>query len=318
MSIRPEMPMDALTQVLHVLRLQPRMFYRLELAASWGMGLSVGNGASFHVMERGGCWLKMPDGEILALNTGDLVVISHTDDYALLSDQDAQALPLASVLKQRDAQGVVRMSNGDGDIARLICGSFQPEYEATYPLFSLLPRLIHIRGEEGRSLDWLTTSLYFISDEATAARPAKDTVISRLMDILFIMVVRHWIDERSPETGGWLGALYHPYIGLVLSALHAQPEQAWSVETMANTAGLSRSAFAAQFTVLVGEPPMRYLTRWRMQLAVMWLTSDSKLSIEEIAWRVGYDSPYAFSKAFKRLLGVAPRAYREGARKVQY
>lgn len=176
-----------------------------------------------------------------------------------------------------------------------------------------MPPLILIRGENGRAIDWLTAPLEMVAFEAQHDYPGKDTVLSRLMDILFIMVIRYWITHQSARDGGWFSALYHPQIGEVLGYIHRQPEHDWTVDSLAETVSMSRSSLANQFTGMVGESPMKYLTRWRMQLAATWLAQDPLLTVEEVSLRVGYTSSYAFSKAFKRLVGVAPSEYRSQA-----
>jgi AraC-like DNA-binding protein len=163
-------------------------------------------------------------------------------------------------------------------------------------------------------VEWLAIALQFIADELENTRPGRDTIISRLMDILFIMVVRYWIDHHAASEKGWLSALRDPQIASALGDIHRQPEHTWTVEKLAAGAHLSRSAFAARFTALVGEPPLAYLTRWRMQLAMAWLLDDTE-TLEAIARKVGYSSAYAFSKTFKRLVGVAPGEYRRGQHK---
>jgi AraC family transcriptional regulator, alkane utilization regulator len=307
--------MDALTRVLHALRLEPQIFHRLRLQTPWGMGLSVKNGAAFHVIQEGEAWLRMSGTtQPMSLKQGDLLVVSNVADYELIDTAHGSSIPLYDLLKLRDAEGVASFAtNGRGKPAVMLCGQFQTEPGATSPLFSVLPSLIYIPGQEGQAVDWLTTPLTMIRMEADNDYPGKDTVISRLMDILFIMILRYWIFHHPVEGGGWFSALYHPQIGQVLSLIHRQPEQDWTVESLAAAVHMSRSSLAAQFTALVGEAPMKYLTRWRMQLATLWLLNNPQMSIEQIAAQVSYTSPYAFSKAFKRLVGVSPSEYREKA-----
>lgn len=300
---------DALKRVLNVLHLKAKLFYQLEFAEPWGVRFAINSsGADFHVIEGGRCWLRLPGtAEPTLLLPGDLVVIANQDQYELVDDLATIATPLHEWLHVRKAQPA---SPASTTTTHLICGEFRAENNMIYPLFSLLPPLIIIRGVEGKSVEWLSTSLQFIASEAHHKRPGNDTVISRLMDILFIMVIRYWIDQHVVGEGGWLGALYHPQIGEVLGLIHQQPEHHWTVEALAAAVKMARSTLAGQFTVMVGEPPMRYLTRWRMQVAAMLLMEDRMLTIEAIAQRTGYASAYAFSKAFKRWTGLAPSIYR--------
>ncbi|MBC7870335.1 MAG: AraC family transcriptional regulator [Chitinophagaceae bacterium] len=303
--------MDALKHVLQLLRLKAKLFYRMELAAPWGMALAVSNAAAFHVVEYGQCWLRLSDHkDPILLGQGDLVVISNQAHYEVVDDLKTDVIPLREFVRGRKEHGITCPSASKPHIATLICGEFRTENEAVYPLFSLLPPLILIKGEAGQSAEWLTAALRFIASEAADARPGSETVISRLMDILFIMVMRYWIDHHASSDGGWLGALYHPQMGKILGYIHREPQRDWTVESLAEAVQMARSTLAAQFTAMIGEPPMKYLTRWRMQVAAMLLMDNPMLTVEAVALRVGYTSPYAFSKAFKRLIGLAPSDFR--------
>lgn len=304
--------MDALKKILQVLRLKPRVFHRVRLAAPWGMRLNTFHGASFHLVEAGEAWLRMDElGQPIRLFPGDLIVASNMRCFEILDQVHSPATPIRDLLKLRNRQGVISyLPHQAHATTTLICGEFHAEQDIPYPLFSLLPPLIHIPGEQGQAVEWLAASLKFIALEASAARPGSEAVISRLMDILFIMVMRYWIDHHRVEEGGWLSALYHPQIGEALACLHRDPQQDWTLASLAYSVHMSRSALAGQFTALVGEPPMKYLTRWRMQLATVLLAEHPQLSLEQIAAQVGYTSPFAFSKAFKRMLGLSPSEYR--------
>src|SRR5262249_21783392 len=161
---------------------------------------------------------------------------------------------------------------------------------------------IHLRGE-GRLPEWLDGTLRLLSVEARSRSPGRETIVTRLIDVLFVQVVRSWLEsEGARNEHGWLGALRDARIARALAAMHEDPRRAWTVEELASHAGVSRSRFAARFTALVGEPPLAYLSRWRMQVAAR-LLEDPELTIAEVASRVGYVSEPAFSKAFKRAMG---------------
>ncbi|MCL4252719.1 MAG: AraC family transcriptional regulator, partial [Anaerolineae bacterium] len=164
---------------------------------------------------------------------------------------------------------------------------------------------------DGQPIYWLAMALNGIESEAQGKRPGYEAVISRLMDVLFIMVMRSWIDQHETGEGGWLGALYEPYIGNVLHAIHGNPGDTWTIERLAQVAMMSRSNFIERFTRMVGEPPMKYLTRWRIQLATTWIGDDNTLTLEQIAHRLGYSSSFAFSKTFKRFMGIAPNHFKQ-------
>jgi AraC-like DNA-binding protein len=205
---------------------------------------------------------------------------------------------------------------GEGDRVTLVSGRITFEDELHNPLLAVLPRVIPLQGELGRSIPWLESTLKFIACEAESGRPGARTVISRLADVLFIQVVRGHlarISDGNQETPGWLGALTEPQIGTALGLVHQSPECAWTVASLAQRVGMSRSAFASRFTQLVGEPPLHYITRWRMQKAAGLLRQGHK-TLAEVAEQVGYESETAFSKAFKRSVGSSPGAYRRAAK----
>ena len=161
-------------------------------------------------------------------------------------------------------------------------------------------------------MEWIQSTLRFMAAEARQLRPGGETSITRLADILVIQVIRSWIDQDPAAQTGWLGALQDRQIGRAIAFIHRDPARAWTLASLADEVAMSRSAFAARFTLLVGEPAMRYLARWRMHLAQTWLAADD-LGLAEVAGRLGYQSEAAFSRAFKRFMGVSPGAVRRAA-----
>jgi AraC-like DNA-binding protein len=202
---------------------------------------------------------------------------------------------------------------GNGANSTLVCGAFKFEDRRHNPLLGVLPPLVLIKGEEGRAVQWLEPTLQFIACEAASGRPGAQTIISRLADVLFIQIVRGFLVSTPENQRGWLRALSDAQIGTALSLIHQNPENPWTVATLASKVGMSRSTFAGRFAELVGEPPLHYVTRWRMQKAAA-LLREGTTTLAEIADRVGYESEAAFSKAFKRWVGTAPGAYRKTAR----
>jgi AraC-like DNA-binding protein len=306
---------DVLTDVLASLRLRGRLFCRSELSAPWSLALPASALGHFHVIERGGGWVRL-EGEERShpLAAGDLIVLPHGRAYTLSDGPKAPPVPLASLVHE-PASGVcsILRHGGDGPATSMICGSFQFEGREGHPLLSLLPPLIHIPGDQGRSAEWLDLTLRFLGQEARHPRPGSETLVTRLIDILFVQVVRAWIEGQPEGGGGWLGALRDRQMGAALGMIHREPQRAWSVASLAAAVGMSRSAFAARFTALVSEAPLAYLTRWRMHLAADLLRGKG-LTLSEVAGRVGYESEAAFSKAFKRQVGTSPGAFRTGPR----
>ena len=179
-------------------------------------------------------------------------------------------------------------------------------------LFDSLPPVVHVKGDAGTTVRWLEANLQFVASEMASGEPGFETIVSRLADILVVQAVRAHVAQTGGGCKGWLRALIDPQIGRALSLIHEKPEDDWTVESLASKVGMSRSAFAARFAQLVEEPPLTYLTRWRMQKASR-LLETSPAGVAEVAKRVGYDAEAAFSKAFKRWIGVAPGAYRRRA-----
>jgi AraC-like DNA-binding protein len=200
---------------------------------------------------------------------------------------------------------------GGGAPTSIVCGTVRFGHPAARTLVALLPRTIVIdgAGSPPPEADWMQSTLRLIAAEGQALRPGGEAVITRLSDILVIQAIRSWIARDPAGQTGWLGALQDPRIGRAMSLVHRDPAQAWSVASLARETAMSRSAFAARFTQLVGEPVMRYVTRWRMQVALDRLREDD-VSVAELATRLGYESEAAFSRAFKRNVGISPGAAR--------
>jgi AraC-like DNA-binding protein len=192
----------------------------------------------------------------------------------------------------------------------LICGIFKLEAYNTPGMLSLLPPLLYFPAGSNHS-NGIATAVNTLIEEANADRQGKLAILHRLADILFVQLIRAWLADPSTEASGWLAGMRDPQLASSLSAIHAQPAHAWTVGQLASHAAMSRSAFAARFTEIIGVPPATYLVGWRMQLGAQ-LLSDPNLSVVQVAMRVGYASDIAFSRAFKRLHGMSPAAYRRG------
>jgi AraC-like DNA-binding protein len=305
---------DVLTTVMDAVRLRSRVFCRSELKAPWGMALKRSDYAHFHVIERGGAWLRIEGHEPVALAGGDLVVVPHGTGHTLTDSLATKARPLAEMAGRRASESgcVVMRGGGEGAETQLVCGSFRFERRDAHPLLELLPPLIHLRPVETPAAEWLEATLRFLAWETRESKPGTETIVSRLTDVLFVQVLRAWVETAPEGRGGWLGALRDRQIGTALAHVHRSPERDWTNASLAEAVGMSRSRFAARFTTLVGEPPLTYLSRWRLETAA-GLLQDGALGLAEIAARVGYESEAAFSKAFRRRFGAPPGAYRRRA-----
>jgi AraC-like DNA-binding protein len=304
--------MDVLTDVLQSIHVKGFVFGRFELSAPWGFESGGGGGLGFCVVTRGNLWLEMSGMAPLQLGGGDLLLIKKEHAYVMRDARDSSILPMDDLIRscphRKGCQpgGIFRYGGGGAETT-MIGGRFEIENAVGNPLLASLPAVIHVRGDRGVPVQWMESTLQFISAEMVSGQPGAETVVSRLADILFVQALRAHL--AGGERRGWLRALVDPQIGQALGSIHERPEQAWTVESLAAKVGMSRSAFAARFTELVQEPPLTYLTRWRMTMASSLLRSGST-SVGEVAGRVGYDAEAAFSKAFKRWTGSAPGALR--------
>lgn len=307
--------MDVLTDLIDALRLRGTAYCRTELTAPWGMVLPASDLAHFHVIQQGTCWVQI-DGEPAAtrLTAGDLVVIPHGHGHRLLDDPASAAVPLDDLIRGHEGETIRPLirHGGGGPMTAFICGAFHFERRDDHPLFRILPGLIRVEGHESRTPSWLEGTLRFLADELRQSEPGSETIVARLIDIIFVQTIRAWIAQMPATDGGWLRALRDPQIGPALGLMHRSPERSWSVASLAAEAAMSRSAFSARFTQLVGEAPMTHLFRWRMWLAADHLRRGD-LPIVDVAARTGYESEMAFSKAFKRHVGQAPSIYRRAA-----
>src|SRR5215469_4713655 len=308
-----ERALDVLSDVLGLLRLRGQVYCRTQLTAPWGLIFSADQ-AQFHVVERGS-FLLQPDGsrETIAVSEGDLVLLPHGRGHRLLSSPDSKAVPIkVAIGVQREGPLTPITYGGGGARTDLVCGRFGFDLRLAGSILAGLPPVLHIRGSQGRPVEWLELIVRFLRAEARSATPGRNVALARLVDLLFVEAIRHWLATSDARPTGWMGALRDPRIGVALVRMHAEPQRDWDMESLATEVGMSRSSFAQHFGDLVGEPPSKYLTRWRMYLAARLLRVPGT-TVGQVANRVGYDSEAAFSRVFKRYMRVAPAAFRNEA-----
>jgi AraC-like DNA-binding protein len=267
----------------------------------------------FHVVTTGRLWLETADDEPGWVQLGDLALVPHGDGHVLRSEPGAPAPGILDLEREpvSDRYEILRHGGG-GAPTGLICGAVRFEHPAAADLVGILPPAIHIEASGSPGLEWMRSILRLMASEAAELRPGGEAVITRLGDILVIQAIRAWMESDPAAQTGWLGALQDPQIGRAISSIHRDPARRWTVASLAHELAMSRSAFAARFTELVGEPVMGYVARWRMQVAVAAL-KDEGATVGQLADRLGYRSEAAFSRAFKRIVGVPPGAIRRSA-----
>jgi AraC-like DNA-binding protein len=313
-STRPLAPLaDPLGEALHLLRLSGTLYCRAELSAPWGVEVPPLPGLMIlQVVTAGQCWLEVDGGEPRLLRAGTLVLLPHGTAHRVRSDRCAAVRPLFEIpVEQVSERFEIMRHGGGGELVQITYGVFELDHVAAKRLIAQLPTVLEIDAWDESAAHWLQSTLRFIAREALALRPGGETIITRLADVLVIQAIRSWLD--TPEARqGWLAALRDPQVGRAMAAIHRAPDQDWSVASLARVAGMSRSAFAARCTELIGEPVMHYLAQWRMHLARSHLRRTSE-PLASVAHRFGYRSQAAFSRAFKRAFGVSPGSIRGGA-----
>jgi AraC-like DNA-binding protein len=312
--------------VLRSVRLTGAVYFDFELSSPWvaeappacEIAGNVMPGAQrvieYHLVARGACWGNVIDEPPLRLNTGDLVVFPQGDRHVLSSEPGLRAAPDMSLYVRPTTQLPLVYERGGGgpNGARVVCCFLGCDERPFNPLLAALPRIIHLSGAGGEGTSgWLATLLNIAVGESSTARAGRDNILARLSELMFVEAIRQYIERLPAAETGWLAGLRDPVVGQALAALHAEPASPWTVEGLARAVGVSRSVLADRFAEMVGQPPMQYLTLWRMQRASQLLLEGE--SVAETAGVVGYESEAAFSRAFKKLVGKAPATWRRAS-----
>jgi AraC-like DNA-binding protein len=302
-------PLDILSDVLTLLRLRGEVLCWSELGAPWGLSFAPEDALFFHVVERGHGLLRVGRGEWRAIGPGDMVVLPEGRGHRIASARDAKVVPIADLVDPSGRVGERFRHGGGGASTHLLCGRFRFDEVLRRGSLPGLPDVLHVRGDGSSSPEWLGLTVRLLSAEAKNEAPGRDIALARLVDLLFVQTLRHWLAESGDAPLAWIGAARDPRIAAAITLMHRNPEAAWDVASLASKTGMSRSKFAERFVKLVGEPPTRYLTRWRMHFAARLLRGSS-ITLREVAARVGYDSEAAFNRAFRRTMGTSPGAFR--------
>jgi AraC-like DNA-binding protein len=295
---------DALGETFKLLQLDQTTYYHAEFFAPWAFKMTAI--PKFHFVTSGRCWLKIDGEEGFLLEAGDFAILPHGKGHRIASDLSARLVDVASVPCRKFSGRLSAFKYGStGARTTLICGDLNFRHPAGSHLISYLPKVMHVKAIANRSMEWIHTTARFMLVETKDIQSGGETIVTRLADILVVLAIRSWIEQNPQELTGWLTGLQDKRIGSAIAFIHQSPEKNWTLDALAEAAAMSRSAFSARFSKLVGEPAMKYVTRWRMHLASIYLR-DGNRTIDDIAARLGYGSGPAFSRAVRRIYGKWP------------
>lgn len=313
--------MDALSDVLRVIRLSGGVFLESEFSAPWCVSgkilaedcmafqVAPRHVIASHFVAAGRMQLRVADGEAIEVREGEMVLIPHNDTHRFGSELTVASITAREIIQPPAVGDIARLKyGGDGEITQLLCG-FLGTDTSFGPLLSSLPPVLKLDVRATPLGTWIESSFRFAVSQIAAGRVGSTTVIAKLSELLFVEAVGQYVASLPEDRRGWLAGLRDPQIGRALALLHANPAKAWNAESLAVDVGMSRSGFAERFTSLVGQPPMQYLTFWRMHLAAQKLR-EGREAVAQVGYAVGYESETAFSRAFKREFNVSPAAWR--------
>ena len=314
--------LDPLSDLLRVVRFDGAFFYAVEAAEPWSVATpgtaelsarvmpQVDHLISYHILIEGRCYGGLTGQHQVEMAPGDVIVFPHGDAHLMSSARGLQPGPAVnSGTSARHVQTVQLGDNGPRS-ALVVCGFLGCDRRPFNPLLAALPRQMHMRGLSNAGLSTFTRQL---TEESTLGRAGADCVLTRLAELMFIDVLRRYLDELPAGQTGWLAGLRDAVVGQALTLLHARPGDDWTLAALARESASSRSNLTRRFTQLVGQPPMQYLAQWRMQVAAS-LLANSGAKVAAVGSEVGYDSEAAFSRAFKKATGLAPGSWREARR----
>ena len=303
--------MDVLSDILDAFQLTGTLYFRGEFSAPFGVRVpAYGNAARFHICLKGSCVIDVEGAETsVKLDGGDLLVVPHGSAHTISDRPSRGTASLDDVLRAAAFTGDAPLVyGGGGELTMLVCGHFAFEKGTLHPLLDALPAVLHFPARACSDYRWLDDAMRFLGDEARVDRPGARAVAARMSEILFIQVLRAWV-EREGDTAGPVAAIRDPHLGRALREIHEKPAEGWTVATLAKSAGMSRTSFSEQFSRLLGVTPIQYLTQWRIEKAKAALRSAST-PLAEVAASIGYQSEAAFNRAFRRYVGVGPGRYR--------
>ncbi|HZZ92228.1 MAG TPA: AraC family transcriptional regulator [Usitatibacter sp.] len=324
------MSQDILSDVLRNVRLRGALFYYVNGTRTWAAEAPPSRAVAaavmpssehvmeYHVITHGRCWGAIVGEPPVRLETGDVIMLPHGDAHVISSAPDLRGvvhmpdpthnqLPFTLHLGAQSPDAGQVEQSGD---TRLVCGFLGCDLKPFNPLIATLPRLLHLRAVDTQP--WIGEFMRQAVSESSDKRPGGEAMLERMSEMMFVDAVRRYVDTLTEGSHGWLAGLRDRFVGRALALMHDEPSFAWTVEELGRRVGLSRSALHERFAEIIGQPPMQYLADWRMQVASARLR-NTNATVASIALEVGYDSEAAFAKAFKRLVGLSPSAWRRQA-----
>jgi len=311
--------MDPLSDLLRVVRLDGAYFYAVEASEPWSVEALPARQLrprimpasehliSYHILTGGRCYGGLVGEDQIELVAGDVIVFPHGDPHVMSSGLGIRVGKDLQDTTPDRYPFMLSVGEKGSPVASLFCGFLGCDRRPFNPLLSALPRRMHMRG---MSAAWIGSLLRQVHEESRLGRAGAECVLTKMAELMFIEVLRRYLEDLPPGQTGWLAGLRDETVGQALTLLHARPAHPWTLAELAGEVASSRSSLAKRFTELVGQPPMQYLAQWRMQVAAN-LLDRSGAKVAAIGSEVGYDSEAAFSRAFKKATGLAPGAWRE-------
>lgn len=315
--------MDAFSEILAGVKLSGAVFFAAEFSAPWGFTVPASHATAakvaphaahlvlYHLLLDGGGFVEMAEGQAMPLVPGDVVIFPHGDPHQMSSARSVKPpFPNYGISAKIDARDLSPLrAGGGGDVSRFVCGYMTCDPHLSRPILEGLPAVFKVNVRTDSSGHWLESSIVHLVEEAASGRVGSEAMLAKLSEALFVDTLRRYVDGLPEQQSGWLAGARDPIVGRSLALLHGRVAHPWTIADLADEVGISRSALVERFSRYLTEPPMTYLTRWRLQLAAESLQKTSR-GVVDIATDVGYQSEAAFSRAFRREFGLPPGKYR--------
>lgn len=314
--------MDPFSEILSGVKLTGAVFFTAEFSAPWGVatpashpGPGTGPRAPhlllYHMVVEGEAMVQVAGGPALELNAGDIVIVPNGHAHNMSSKGAPRPFLNYAIVEAKVQAGDLSplRAGGGGATSRLVCGYLACNPDLSRPILDALPPVFKVNIRADASGHWLESSILHLVEVAGSGHAGSQAMLAKLSEALVIDALRRYVEQLPERRRGWLTGVRDPVVGRSLSLLHSRVAQPWTVATLAAEVGISRSALVERFSRHLAEPPMTYLTRWRLQLAARSLAGTS-CGVAEIAAQVGYESEAAFNRAFKREFGEPPGRYR--------